>query len=111
MTALVEEWIMGVNILNLLMDHGSCELETDVGEIPEEMMSKAVRRDSHFHGCKSMVSREMKEASASWEPKAIEFLTAHQKSNVLLMRSTTQAVCAHWRSVPIPEYYVVILCC
>lgn len=91
MDAMAEDWDVDTDIMNMLMDHGNCEVN-DCFESREEMMRNGVKRGVHYHGCKLEVTRRMKEAAIRWDPDTIDFLNAHKRPNVTFIRSTMQDI-------------------
>ena len=94
--AIAENNKLGIHMMNLLMDHGSCDLELN-GHFKfsgglEEVMSDKLRLHNSYDNCELSISQEMMEAAARWEPDVIEFLIAHKRPNVTFTRSTTRPI-------------------
>ena len=84
---------LDMHIMNLLMDHGNCEIKfRGHFESKEEMMSCQSGRKQHYEECKIRISREMRQAAMRWEPDAIEFLLAHKRPNVTFTKSPRQEI-------------------
>ena len=84
---------LDMHIMNLLMDHGNCEIKfRGRFESKEKMMSCRSGRKQHYEECKIRISRKMRQAAMRWEPDAIEFLVAHKRPNVTFIRSPRQEV-------------------
>lgn len=93
MGAIAEKQREGRDIMNVLMDHETCDIELHGGfESLEEMMKNSAKRGYHNYRCEKNITQEMMEAAARWEPEAIAFLTAHKRSNVTFVKSTTQPI-------------------
>ena len=80
-----DKWGKDMHIMNLLMDHGNCE-------ITEEKMSCKSGREQHYEECKIRISRKMRLAAIRWEPDAIDFLEAHKRPNVTFIKSPPREV-------------------
>ena len=89
MVSIAENYILAIHITNLLIDHANCEMK-DHRKSPEELMGRDWDTVLKFEGCEKHITREMMKAAARWEPDAIAFLTAHKRSNVTFVKSTTQ---------------------
>lgn len=90
MDILVENHELGIKIMNELMDHRRCEIELKQLKSGEDFLGDRGQRGYHYYRCRFKISRKMMEAAARWEPEAIDFLTAHKRSNVTFAWNTMQ---------------------
>ena len=91
MDTMMEDLELGITIMNELMDHRRCGIELKQLESGEDFLGDTGKRGYHYRRCKFKITRKMMEAAARREPEAIDFLTAHKRSNVTFAWNTVQA--------------------
>lgn len=78
----------GYIIMNLLMDHGDCEVKNfervSIWKFEDVVLS-------HISTCTKKVSEEMMDAAARWDPATIEYLQAHARPNVMFAKTLEEA--------------------